>query len=316
VAHGSAIGNQTKVSTIRRVLVGLGALGALRVMLMPDRQRLCERAVEGLTAGTLSGLDIVILEMPVTGQAEDSAMATGLMAQAGVFCLVVLGGDGTARVVGGGAGEAPLLPISTGTIAGLSAGAVALGLVERSKVTYRHKRLEVFEGGTYASQALVDVAAVEGRFVASRAVWDMSRLRQVVVTRASPSSIGISAIVGAVRPLGVDEPAAVALTFVSSDDRERCCYRVLAAVGPGLVATLGIAQVREMIPGERVQIRADRPLVLALDDEREIALAPGQEAAVTLRLDGPWIVEPDRVMHELAAGGHLCTTCKRTLEEA
>lgn len=320
VAHGSAIDNQTKVSIIRRVLVGGQALGGIRVLWMPDEQHLCERAVEGLPAETRARSDATPIEMPVTGEAEDSAVAARLMSEKGAACLVVLGGDGTARVVARGAGDVPLLPISTGTnnvlprhtegtIAGISAGAVALGLVPRREAIYRHKRLRVQVAGRSAMDALVDVAVLEGRFLGSRAVWDMSRLRQVIVSRSSPASIGISAIAGAVRPLSVSEPLGVALWLASPDDEARCRFRALAAVGPGLVARLGVERVRELRSGESVAIEADRPLVLALDGEREISLAPGQTATVTLGLDGPWIVEPDRVMEGLASGGLLCSPC-------
>ncbi|NLD73906.1 MAG: ATP-NAD kinase [Chloroflexi bacterium] len=311
IAHGATIDNQSKVSIVRRVLVGLGALGLERVLLMPDRQRLGARALQGLASRPEPIPRAEVLDLPVSDEPADSSRAAEAMRRAGAGCLVVLGGDGTVRVVARGAGEVPIVPISTGTnnvlpaavegtVAGLAAAAVALGLVPREAAAYRHKRLAVWVDGEPVSDALVDVAVLAGRFIGSRAVWNIDALRQVVVTRASPAAIGISAIAGVVRPLAPQDPRGLALRLAPDAPR-----RVLAAVGPGLVARLGITEVREVAIGERVDVVSERPLVLAMDGEREIAL-PGEDTAwLTLHLDGPWIVDAARVMAALAAGGHL-----------
>ena len=59
--------------------------------------------------------DVRMLDLPVTGQAADSAEAARRFCTAGARCIIVLGGDGTVRAVSKGAGDVPLLPISTGT---------------------------------------------------------------------------------------------------------------------------------------------------------------------------------------------------------
>ena len=299
------------MSIVRRVLVGLGALGVERVLLMPDRQRLAERALQGVSSRAEPIPAAEVLDMPVTDEPADSTRAAAAMRLAGAGCLVVLGGDGTARVAARGAGEVPIVSISTGTnnvlpacvegtLAGMAAAAVARGLVRREEVALRHKRLTLWLDGQPASDALVDVAALAGRHVGARAVWDVSALRQVVVTRSSPATIGISAIAGALRPVSPEEPVGLEVRLGTGAPR-----MVLAAVGPGLVARLGVLGVREVHEGERVEIVAERPLVLAMDGEREITLSAPGDAWVTLHLDGPWIVDASRVMHALASRGHL-----------
>ena len=296
---------------MRRVLVGLGALGVERVLLMPDRQRLAERALQGVAARAEPIPAAEIVDMPITDEPEDSTRAAEAMRRAGAGCLVVLGGDGTARVVARGAGEVPIVPISTGTnnvlpapvegtLAGMAAAAVARGLVERGEVALRHKRLALWLDGQPASDALVDVAALAGRYVGSRAVWDVGALRQVVVTRSSPATIGISAIAGALRPVSPEEPVGLEVRLGTGAP-----HSVLAAVGPGLVAHLGVVGVREVHAGERVDLVAERPLVLAMDGEREITLPAAGDAWVTLHLDGPWIVDASRAMYALASRGRL-----------
>lgn len=308
-AHATTVDNQGKIGIVRRALIGLGALGVDEVWLMPDTHFLGERAVEGLRERPLPR--IKILEMPVTGQPQDSQRAAELLRAAGAGCIITLGGDGTVRMAAKGAGEVPLLPISTGTnnvlpsfvegtIAGLAAGAVAKGLVALETVAVRHKWLELWLNGQPHECALVDIAALAGQFVGARAVWNVEDLRQVIVTRAHPANMGMSAVVGVVCPITVEEPVGAALTL----DRASA-WQALAAVGPGLVRRVGLGSLRAIAPGERVEIVAERPLLLAFDGERELVLRQSDTAAVVLRTDGPWIVDTSRVMETLVAKGFL-----------
>ena len=124
------------------------------------------------------------------------------MLDAGVDCIITLGGDGTNRAVATECGGVPLVPISTGTnnvfpsmlegtIAGMAAGVVATGAADLNSATTRHSRLEVHVDGQYRDMALVDVAVSTERFVGARAIWDMSTLHQLFLTRASVTSIGL-----------------------------------------------------------------------------------------------------------------------------
>jgi predicted polyphosphate/ATP-dependent NAD kinase len=257
VAHATTVDNQEKVSIVRRVLVGLGAAGVQNVLLMPDTYRLGERALDGLSRVGQPLPQASVLEMPVTDGADDSELAAALFREAGAGCIVVLGGDGTVRSVSKGAGEVPVLAISTGTnnvlptftegtIAGLAAGAVACQQVDLEAVAVRHKWLELVVNGLSRERALVDVAALSGSFVGSRAVWTIQDLRQVIVTRADPASIGISAIPGVVRPVSVKEPVGLALTLSA-----QASWRVLAAIGPGIIDQVGIAAVQVIELGNR-----------------------------------------------------------------
>jgi predicted polyphosphate/ATP-dependent NAD kinase len=321
VAHATTVDNQGKVGIIRRVLLGLGAVGARRVLVMPDVYRLTEQARRGLEHGTDPVPTLVPVDMPVLHRSQDSRHAAELMRAAGVGCIVVLGGDGTMRIVSQGAGEVPLLPISTGTnnvlptfvegtIAGLAAGILAAGRVPLEQVALRHKWFEiVLDPGAkpavadregLVERALIDIAVVRGRFVGARAVWAPDDMREVLVTRADPTSIGISAIAAMVRPVTPEEPAGLAVELDPDARRQ-----VLAALGPGLLRQVGIAGVRLLAVGETLERQADESLMLALDGEREITLQPGQRYAVTLRDDGPWIVHPRRVMAAMVAAGLL-----------
>lgn len=319
VGQATTIDNQGKIAILRRVLIGLAAAGVCHVLVMPDTDSLGPRAIEGLerawpksplVCGERACLHAETLSMEVTGRTQDSERAAALLRQAGAGCIIVLGGDGTVRAASKGAGEVPLLPISTGTnnvlpsfvegtIAGLAAGALARGQVHLPEVAIRHKWLELTINGASRDRALVDVAVLGGSVLGSRAIWSVENLLQVVVTRAAPSSIGISAIAAAVHPIAAEEPRGLAVWLAP-----QAGLQTLAAVGPGLVSRVGIADYHVLAPNESASLVTARPLVLALDGEREVVLYDHDTATLTLRLDGPWIVDAALVMREMVRG-HL-----------
>jgi predicted polyphosphate/ATP-dependent NAD kinase len=220
-----------------------------------------------------------------------------------VGAIVTLGGDGTNRAVAAAGGDVPLVAISTGTnnvfptmvdgtVAGLAAGLVASGTVAPDRVTSRVKRVEVQAGGT-ADFALVDAAACTDSFVGARAVWDVARVRALILTRAEPWSVGLSAIGGHLRPLAPDEPAGLYVEL--GEGRE-----VMATVAPGVVARVPVGGWRLLELDEPVAFGGDARTV-ALDGERELAVDGGATAAVTMT--GPRVVDIRATLEEAAARG-------------
>jgi predicted polyphosphate/ATP-dependent NAD kinase len=305
VASATTIDNREKVSILQRVLPGLGVMGVTAVAIMPDSYHMGERMQRGLPAVDHPLPTVTLLDQAVTERAQDSIDAAVALRQMGARVIVVLGGDGTTRVVSKGSGDVPLLPISTGTnnvlptfvegtIAGLAAGAVATAQVPSAGVTLRHKWLEIAVNGEPRDRALVDAAVVVGRFVGARAIWNRHDLRLLVVTRGQPMSIGISAIAGMVRPIAPDEPLGLALTLAQPGRPATRCVR--AALGPGLIPEIEIAEVAELAVGATLGYSVPEPSVVALDGEREILLKPGDRVDFTLRADGPPIILAQRVM--------------------
>jgi predicted polyphosphate/ATP-dependent NAD kinase len=197
-AHGSVFDNNEKVNIVRRVFLGLEAAGVSEVLYMPDYFGIVRRALDGIKLS----LEPHPLDMRMTSSQEDSTEAARLMAKAGVACLVTLGGDGTNRTVAKGSVAVPLMAISTGTnnvfpvmvegtLAGLAAGVVATGAVPLEEATLPTNRLEVLFDGQPGDLALVDIAVYDDVFVGSRAVWDMSKVREIFTARAAPHNIGL-----------------------------------------------------------------------------------------------------------------------------
>jgi len=297
-ARASVVPNHEKASIVRRLLHGLAAAGVDTVLYLADNAGIVAAAVDG----GRPPLAMDALDFRAHGWASDSTEAAGLLAAAGVGAIVTLGGDGTNRAVAAACGDVPLVAISTGTnnvfptmvdgtVAGLAAGLVATGAVPPDRVARRVKRVEVRAAGT-ADFALVDAAACTDPFVGTRAIWDPGRVRALVLTRAEPWSVGLSAIGGGLRPLGPEEPAGL---YVELGDGPA----VAAAVAPGVVARVPVRGWRLLELDEPVAFGGDARTV-ALDGERELAMDGGATAAVTR--NGPRLVDIHATLQ--AAVGH------------
>src|SRR5918992_1325347 len=210
VAQGRVIPDWEKVNTVRRVMLGLQAVGIPKVVVMPDSSHLCQRA----RGDSHLSMDLAPLDMPVYYAEGDTVRAASLMEEMGVDCLVTLGGDGTNRAVAKGCSSIPLIAISTGTnnvfptmiegtLAGLAAGLVAQGRLELGRVSTVSKILEVYVDDQDQDLALVDVALSRERFVGTRAIWDLDTLYEVFLTRAEPSSIGLSSVGARLEPVSL-----------------------------------------------------------------------------------------------------------------
>ncbi|GIS62753.1 MAG: hypothetical protein CM1200mP2_49780 [Planctomycetaceae bacterium] len=152
-----------------------------------------------------------MLDTPCHGLPEDSLAAARALADRDAAAIVVLGGDGTHRVVAKGSGDVPLVPISTGTnnvwprrnegtLAGMAAALVADERVPLENACRRTPRLDVLRDGQPIDMALVDVAACDIPVPGARAIWDIERIHQLVLSMAQPGVLGLSAIGGSLPP--------------------------------------------------------------------------------------------------------------------
>jgi predicted polyphosphate/ATP-dependent NAD kinase len=303
VSHAIVASNQQKVNVVCRLLLSLSAMGVEQVTIMPEYYGIGMRALHELRDQPNVLAITSLMDMPSQDNEQDSRRAAQQLREADASCIIVLGGDGTCRIVASGCGEIPLIPISTGTnnvvpyfvegtIAGLAGGyidrhpEIATGLF-----CYRHKYLVVTINGQERERALVDVALVASNFVGSRAIWQPKLLRQVFVTRAQPATIGLSSLIGMLQPVGRDYPQGAWALINDGSLR-----KVLAPIVPGNLEEVYVGEIYALQESNPQQILPDRPVVLALDGEREIVLLPGDSAEVTLHLDGPWIVDIEKIL--------------------
>ena len=308
VAQGRFVPNHEKVNILKRALVGMDAVGVERVLFLPDSGGLGKSA---LRDNPLS-LTADFIEMTVFHAERDSSGAARAMLEEGVDCIITLGGDGTNRAIATECGDIPLVPISTGTnnvfptmlegtIAGMAAGVVATGMADSDRSSIRHNRLEVYVDGEYRDMALVDVAVSKERFVGARAIWDMSTLHQLFLTRASVTSIGLSAIGAQLKQIEPDTPEGLYILLGAGGEA------VQAPVAPGAVTRVDIAEWSTMTPdGPAIEVDL-RPATIALDGERAFSLGPSMSVEVRLGLDGPRVVDPERALTLAAQSGGLAS---------
>lgn len=307
VARGAVFSNNEKINIVQRVLIGLAWSGVDEVVFMPDTFSIGRRAISSLDGIPRLPYHTEWLDMVVEGRQEESTLAASLMREMGVGCIVTLGGDGTNRVVSKGCGDVPLLPISTGTnnvfpymmegtTAGMAAGLVARGAVDAQQAVFRTKRLEVILNGVLHDVALVDAVVYDSMFTGSRAIWEVSRLRQIVTAWGEPGSIGMSSIAASLSPVGITDPRGSYLAVGEGG------FRVMAPIAPGIVEAVGVTEHRLLKIGEEVEVTF-KPAVIALDGEREIVLSASDRAAIRLSHRGPYMIKPREVLAEAARKG-------------
>ncbi len=305
VAHGSVFDNQEKVRIVRRILLGLSEMGVDRICFMPDYYGIVGRASGEIEIDA----HVFPLEFTATGEQEDSTQAARLMQEQGATCIIVLGGDGTNRAVAKGSGAVPILPVSTGTnnvfpfmvegtIAGMAAGLVACERVIMEECSFRSTKIEVLVDGEERDLALVDVVVYDDIFTGSKAIWDMGKVSQIFLNRASADSIGLSSIGGQIHCIGPEEPRALYLELGKKG------HLVVAAVAPGLIEKVFVQYQRVIEIGEEIEIRS-APCVLGLDGERDFEVEPKKRTTMRVARDGPRVVDVSRTMKAAMKAGVL-----------
>lgn len=320
VAHASTFDNAEKVNIVRRVLAGAVAQGATHFLYMRDEHDLVGAALDALREPP----DCEPLATPCTGTAVDTERAARAMCEAGCGVVVSLGGDGTNRMIARGWREAPLIAISTGTnnvfplmlegtVAGAAAGLIATGAMSLTEVSTRAKRIALTVEDEADDLALIDAALVAGAFAGTRAIWDVAGLRQIVLARAEPAAVGLSAIGGLLDPLGASDEGGLDIELCG-EDAAGAALRTLAPIAPGRYEEIALRRVRRLAPGAPVELRG--PGLLALDGERERRLTPGQRAVARVLRDGPQVVDVAQTLRLAAERGRFRHQLARPDERA
>jgi len=300
---------------VYRLMVGLAAVGVEHVLMMPAASGLYDSLERTLRAASSAGERrplprLELVEMTVRHAASDTVEALAAMERRGVAVVVVLGGDGTNRIVARHSdADLPLCALSTGTnnafpemreatVAGMAAGLVARRRIGEEALR-REKILRVDVNGEMNKDcALVDVAVNSERFVGARALWRPREISEVVVSSARPDAVGLSSIAGLLEPTVQDGlhirlvPPEVARTVLT------------VPLAPGLVVPVGVEEVNRLEPGEAVAL-APGAGSIALDGEREIEVGPSDEIEVRLDPNGPLTIDIEEAMRQAARRGLL-----------
>ena len=306
VAYASVTDNVEKTNLLRRIILGIDSTGVDEILMMPDYFGLGLRALDGIGIENIRARTS-IMDMPVNFTSEDSTLAAQLMDELGVGCIVTLGGDGTNRAVAKSNRAIPLVPLSTGTnnvfpvmtestSAGIAAGIIARGIVNGKDTIKTHKRLVIIKNGQEIDMALIDAVVLDQLFIGSRAIWRLSEVKEIICTRAEPNNIGMTCIGGNLHPLEPDDEHGLHLKLGKGN------LKVKAAILPGLVAEVGVKELKTLEPGEEVEVR-HKPSVIALDGEREITVTAADRIKIRLQRDGPLVVDIEKTIKEAVAKG-------------
>ncbi|MBI4672973.1 MAG: NAD(+)/NADH kinase [Chloroflexi bacterium] len=301
VAHASVFDNQAKVNIVRRVLVGLDAVGVERALIMPDYFGIGTRALHNLKIN----LRAELLDMPLENTLDDSTNAARLMREQDVRVIITLGGDGTNRAVAKECGDVPLVAISTGTnnvfpqfiegtVAGMAAGLVARGVVDEN-VIHASTRLDILRENEIADVALIDAVVYDAPATGTRAIWEARGIRQIVLTRVEPDRIGLSAIGSA---LGVALNAHEGLYLETGEGGES----VSAPIAPGLIQHISLRVHSKIRIGDSIPV-AHAPTAIALDGERTLITRAAHEYHIRLSDAGPRVIDVRAAMAQAAAKG-------------
>ncbi len=309
VAKASVFQNTEKCNMVFRLLGALGVLGVGEVFMMPDVAGVACQIMHSLQHGRYgkpeSMPEVHFLEMPIEDSPVDTLRAIELMVNQGVSVIVVMGGDGTHRLVAKNCGDVPLVTLSTGTnnafpeireatIAGLAAGLVAMERVAISDVCSRSKILHVNKNGLREDVALVDMCHSSTSWVGTKALWQAESLKELFVAFAESDAVGLSSIAGLVRPVSRCSPYGLHLSLVPPGEG---IMTVTAPIAPGLMVPVGIASLKEIRRGE-VQTIASSSGTMALDGERELEFVENDTLKVWLETTGPVIVNISKALDQ------------------
>jgi len=316
VSYATVVGNTKKIDIVKRVILALNSTGVDEIVTMPDPYQLVDRALDGIKRNEL-GCQVSIMDMTINSSAEDSITAARLMKEHGVDCIITVGGDGTNRVVARGCGSVPIVPISTGTnnvfpfmvegtTAGLVAGIIARGIVDPAKFTATAKKLNIIKNNRLIDLALIDVVVMDEIFIGSKAIWDLSRVKEVFTTQGHPSYIGMASIGGSLHPIGAEDDHGFYLRIGKGNTK------VKAAIAPGIIREVEIEKFQVLNLNDKVKI-TDKSALLALDGEREVEIYPQDEVEIELCRDGPRVVKMKETLEEAVRKGFFVSSGASTL---
>ena len=201
-SYATTIGNHEKVNLMERMILGAQDLGVEKIYIMPDNSDMGSNAKLSLEINRDLKADVEILDYRVMGTYEDTIQATNEFIKLGVHCIIVLGGDGTSRLVAAKKTNIPIIPVSTGTNnvypqfhEGTTVGMAAAILCEygiQKDYIIEDKIIEVYKNGEIIDHALIDIAITNQIFVGNRAIEDIKDISELIVSRAHPASIFIN----------------------------------------------------------------------------------------------------------------------------
>ena len=305
-AKASTNAHHDKKQQVTRLVLGALEHGVDEIFLANEPFRINVGAIENLPDRN----KVKILNFPLTHSDKDTVRVTNTMWDAGCRVFVVLGGDGTNRIVAKTRPEAVVLPLSTGTnnvfpllmeasVAGAAAGLIASKTLNFRNHCLRCKQAHISINGARKDIAMIDVVLLGDDAIGSLLPFDPEKLIQLFLTRAEPASVGMSPIGGYLIPCTAEDNFGVSICC----NKQKQNQSVRVPISPGLYGDIPVADVEKMEIGQTY--RCPTPGILALDGDRSIKISEEDLVEITIRRDGPWIIDPAKIMSIAARHGLL-----------
>lgn len=308
-ARATNMTHEAKRDIVARVAAGADALGATDLYVTREPFRIASAALEHMPLGAR----VHVLDPPIRNSAEDTEASVRAFLDAGCTTLVSLGGDGTNRAIvralGAAAGDVHLIPLSTGTnnvfpvlaeptIAGMVAALQARGALTEFPGRRRAKVVHVGGVGRHGEPVrdvgLIDGVLLRNDHVGNLLPFDAARIDRLLLTRAEPDAVGMSPIGGLLEVVDEADDAGLLVEMGPG-------ARFRAPLSPGSFQTVEVASVTRVAFDVAVPFAGDG--VLALDGDRDHKIPAGRALHLTLRRDGPWILDLASAMRWAVARG-------------
>ena len=313
-ARATNMTHEAKRDIVARVAAGADALGATDIFVTREPFRIASAALEHMSLSAR----VHVLEPAIRNTAEDTEIAVSAFLEAGCRTLVSLGGDGTNRAIvralGANAGDVHLIPLSTGTnnvfpvlaeptIAGMVAALQAGGAL--AEFTGKRRAKVIHVGGVGRNgQPLRDVGLIDGVLLRNDHVgnllpFDARRIDRILLTRAEPDAVGMSPIGGLLEVVDEEDDAGLLVEMGPGT-------RFSAPLSPGAFQTVEVASVTRVGFDVTVPFAGDG--VLALDGDRDHKIPAGKALHLSIRRDGPWVLDLAAAMRWAVARGIIAFT--------
>ena len=298
LARADSVSHDSKRNQISRIVIGAVAAGCQRILVPWDPRRLVIGAVENMNIP----VEIEQFRTELHHSAQDTVQNVQKMRELGCDVIVILGGDGTSRIVTKAWPDAVIVPLSTGTnnvfpllieptIAGMAAGLVAAAKISKEEAAQRAKVINVAIEGEIVDLALIDALFLQGDRIGNLGPFEPEYMKTMLLARAEPDAVGMSPLGGLLCPASAADDFGVRVDFCQHSEGGQL---LRAPVSPGLFRTAHIRDVGK-IPLDTT-INIEGPGILAFDGDREINLADGQQAQLTISRTGPWVIDPRRAL--------------------
>lgn len=299
--QASNVGNTEKVMKVVRMINCMKRFGVKKVYLMPDNYMVNANIAAIIHKDKDAGSMVELLDFIPTDRPEDTVKAVEMMRNLGIACLIVLGGDGTCRLVAKTDIDVPIIPVSTGTNnvypefwEGTVVGIAASYIVhKRPDIELRRgKRIEIYINGTFRDISLVDAVITDLPYIGSRVVTEIDNVREVIVTMCSPGSVGFSAIIGNIAICEEHDDFGYRLRMTADGET------VITPASPGQLTEITYSEFERMEIGSQYMCSPDFDGTIALDGERTVSFRKGDRLLFIIERNAPYKVDVMKTLYQ------------------